>query len=89
MLSYFHMMDFLETFAQTGNPVWMSQLVPFAVLLIPLAIADLALKGWAMWRAAKMNMKIWFIALLLVNSLGIVPAIFLLVTKDEYAKRTA
>lgn len=62
----------------------LEQLVPFTLLLIPLAIADLALKGWGMWRAAKMNKTIWFIALLIVNSMGVLPIIFLLMTKKEY-----
>lgn len=60
----------------------------FGVLGI-LAVIDIVLKGWGMWRAARMNKQIWFIALLLVNSVGILPAIFLLLTKDEYKKMDA
>ena len=52
-----------------------------------LALADLALKGWAMWRAARMDKNIWFITLLVVNSFGILPVIFLLMTNDEYKKK--
>lgn len=60
----------------------------FFGLFALLALVDLALKGWGMWRAAKMNKQGWFIALLLINSLGILPAIFLLITKDDYEKMT-
>jgi hypothetical protein len=49
-----------------------------------LAVVDLALKGWGMWRAARMQKKWWFIALLVVNSLGIFPAVFLLTTNSQY-----
>lgn len=66
---------------------WMTHAVSYMVLLIPLVLLDVGLKGWAMWRAARMEKNIWFIALLIVNSLGILPAIFLLLTKEEYAKR--
>ena len=63
---------------------------PFIVtvfgLIMLLALGDVALKGWAMWRAAKMEKPYWFVALLIVNSLGILPAIFLLITKEEYAR---
>lgn len=55
-------------------------------LLFVLAIVDLALRGWALWRAARMNRQWWFIALLVVNSMGIFPALFLVFTNDQYAK---
>lgn len=55
-------------------------------VLLVLAIVDLALKGWALWRAARMSKKWWFIALLIVNSMGILPTIFLLFTNSEYVK---
>ncbi|MDD5103671.1 MAG: DUF5652 family protein [Candidatus Peribacteraceae bacterium] len=57
-------------------------------LLFVLAMIDLVLKGWALWRAARMSKKWWFIALLLVNSMGIFPTIFLLMTNGEYRKNT-
>lgn len=76
-----------DTFLQNGSLFpSMNHFVPFLALLIPLAVLDMALKGWGMWRAAKMNKNGWFIALLVVNSLGLLPAIFLLLTKDEYEK---
>jgi len=55
-------------------------------VLLLVAVIDLGLKGWALWRAAHMNKRGWFIALLVINSMGILPTIFLLVTNGEYAK---
>lgn len=55
-------------------------------VLLVLAIVDLILKGWALWRAARMGMKWWFIPLLVVNSVGILPAIFLIFTNEEYSR---
>lgn len=51
-------------------------------LLIPLAVADLVLKGFALWKAARKEQNIWFIVLLVVNSLGILPLIYLFLVKD-------
>lgn len=56
-------------------------------ILLILGLVDLLLKGWALWRAARMEKKWWFIALLLVNSVGIFPTIFLLFTNGDYQKQ--
>lgn len=45
--------------------------------LLPLVILDLALKGIAMWKAVKNNQKYWFSVLLIINSLGILPLIYI------------
>jgi Family of unknown function (DUF5652) len=41
---------------------------------------ELAWKGLALWRAAQQSQRIWFIALLVINSAGILPIGYLLVT---------
>lgn len=53
----------------------------------PLAILDIVLKAFALWRAARNGQKVWFVALLLINSLGIVPAIYLLTNKEKQTSR--
>lgn len=53
----------------------------------PLAILDLVLRGFALWRAARNGHKWWFVALLLINSLGIIPAIYLLTNKEKKASK--
>lgn len=53
----------------------------------PLVILDLVLRGVALWRAGRNGQKWWFVALLLVNSVGILPGIYLLTNKEE--KRTS
>jgi len=45
--------------------------------IMPLMILDVVLKGFALWQAAKRKQLYWFIALLVVNSLGILPGIYL------------
>ncbi len=39
---------------------------------------DLVWKGVALWKAARGNQRYWFVALIIVNSVGILPIIYLL-----------
>lgn len=76
-------------FLQNGTSEFMFH--PFFVgpmfgLMFFLVIIEVILKGYALWRAARLQKLPWFIALLLINSAGILPAIFLVLTKDEYEK---
>ncbi len=51
-------------------------------ILMILMLSDLILKGVALYKSAKKDQKIWFIALLIVNSLGILPILYLIINKD-------
>lgn len=46
-------------------------------IVVPLALLDLILKGFAMWRAAKNNQRNWFVVLLFLNTIGILPILYL------------
>lgn len=49
------------------------------ILLIVFAILfDFILKGIALWHAGKNQQLVWFIVLLIINSIGILPLIYLL-----------
>lgn len=43
-------------------------------------------KGWALWRAARLKYTGWYIALLIINTVGIFEIIFLLVTNKKYSE---
>ena len=45
--------------------------------LIPLIVLELIGKGFALWRASKNNHLGWYIALLIFNTAGILPLIYL------------
>ena len=45
--------------------------------VILLALWDLAWKAVAMWEAAKQRDKLWFVLILIINSVGIVPILYL------------
>lgn len=45
-----------------------------------------AWKGWALWRAARLKHVGWYIALLIINTIGIFEIIYLIVTNKKYAE---
>lgn len=50
------------------------------IIIVVLALWELFWKGVALWRAAHQNQRSWFIALLLINSAGVLPIIYMLMT---------
>lgn len=50
--------------------------------LIVLAVWDITWRGLALWRASQLKNRNWFIALLVINSVGILPIFYLYNTKD-------
>lgn len=53
------------------------------VALSLLAVWEVVWKGIALWRAAHRNQLTWFVALLIINSAGLLPIIYLLSTKER------
>jgi hypothetical protein len=51
------------------------------------SLIDLILRGFALWKSAKKNQNVWFIALLVVNSLGILPLIYLVLNRENISKK--
>jgi hypothetical protein len=47
------------------------------ILALVFTVAIIALKGYALWHAAKRNEVPWFIALLVLNTVGILELIYL------------
>jgi methionyl-tRNA synthetase len=45
--------------------------------LVLLAIWSLAWKGWALWIAARREQKVWFVALLILNTIGILEIFYI------------
>ena len=53
---------------------------PRSILLVLWA---LAWKGYALWRAAKNDQKYWYIAILVINLLGILEIVYLFFFQKE------
>jgi hypothetical protein len=51
----------------------------FLALILILALWELVWKGIALWKAARNEQKYWFIAMLIINSLGILPILYIFV----------
>lgn len=45
--------------------------------LIPLAIWEAVWKGIALWKAGRNNQLKWFVAILILNTVGILPIVYL------------
>ncbi len=56
------------------------------VFLLPLLVWSLAWKGWALWRAAKDDSKVWFAALLILNTVGILEILYIFVFSKSKSK---
>ncbi len=61
-------------------------IIPLGLIGI-LALVDIILKAVALWRSARNSQKYWFVALLLINSAGILPAIYLVTNKEKKSKK--
>ncbi|MBI2414521.1 hypothetical protein HYV31_01585 [candidate division WWE3 bacterium] len=48
------------------------------VVFYSLVFIDLILRGFALWKSARLNEKNWFVAILIVNSLGLLPLGYLI-----------
>jgi hypothetical protein len=54
--------------------------------IIPIVIAwSLAWKGIALWKTARNNSQTWFVAILIINTLGILEIIYILFFSREKA----
>ena len=60
-----------------------------APVIYLMVILDLILKGITLYKSAQKDQRVWFVALLLVNSLGILPIIYLIVNKDVRLVKTS
>ncbi len=63
-------MAILDVSASLGVPIWI------AVLAI---IWMLVWKGLALWKSARLKQPIWFVILLVVNTLGVLEILYLLI----------
>lgn len=55
----------------------MEQILNNPILLLLIVAWSMFWKGWALWRAAKNDQRNWFIAILIINTLGILEIIYL------------
>ena len=54
------------------------------ILWALLLVWSLAWKGFALWKSAERSQKYWFIALLVINSLGLLDIFYIFVIARKY-----
>lgn len=60
-------------------------LVSNPIILLALIVWELVWKGQALWLSAQKKDKVWFVILLVANTLGILPIIYLVLKKKKKA----
>jgi len=68
------------------NQLTGSDLILFNVIFIILMLWALVWKGIALWKAAQNSAKVWFIVLLIVNTLGILEILYIYVFSKKRVK---
>lgn len=56
-------------------------------LIVAVVTWQLAWKGLSLWRAARNDSKPWFVALLAINSMGVLDAFYLFVVDRRHRRR--
>ena len=74
MVEFPHMHDFSLFYSPFGGG-FSAMFIPFIALV---ALWTIVLKAYALWFAARSNQKWWFIALLVINTLGILEIVYLI-----------
>jgi hypothetical protein len=74
-------MDFSSINALLANPLGQ-------LLFVLLTIWSLAWKGVALWRAARSAHRVWFVALLVINSIGVLEIIYIFYFSGERGKKS-
>jgi uncharacterized membrane protein YagU involved in acid resistance len=60
-----------------------------SVLLFVVVAWSIVWKGLALWRAARMGSKVWFVVLLVLNTLGILEILYLYVFSKKKMSATS
>lgn len=55
-------------------------------LIVGLALWEVIWKGIALWRAAGRHQPYWFTTMLVINTAGVLPILYLFFTRDKHAK---
>lgn len=60
----------------------MSNLI-ITILLYVAILWELVWKGIALWKCGRRDQMTWFVLIFLLNTLGILPIVYLLISKDS------
>ena len=73
--------EFFYPIVQGQLPFW---LIPtFGLAIVVLALWSIAWKGLALWHAARLGHKGWFVVLLIINTAGILEIVYIFAVAKE------
>jgi hypothetical protein len=58
-------------------------------LLITLSLVTLPIKAYALWQAARLSQKVWFIVIFASSTLGILDLLYILLVARKYKVESA
>jgi len=76
LLTNLNIMDWQSFY---GGPVPPQFVEMVGLLVVVLALWSLVWKGMALWKAAQQKSKVWFVVLLVLNTVGILDILYLYV----------
>ncbi|HOK36414.1 MAG TPA: DUF5652 family protein [Paludibacteraceae bacterium] len=62
---------------------FLAEIVQYQLLLIVLLLWETVWKAIAMWKAARNNHLAWYICLLIFNTVGVLPIIYILLKRKK------
>jgi methionyl-tRNA synthetase len=68
----------MQAYTPFYSPVTLQQMLIIGPIILVVILVSIVLKGFALWYAARASQKWWFIALLVINTLGILEIIYLI-----------
>jgi len=68
------------------TPFTMPSNVTLLLLLLPLVVWSLIWKGIALWKTGRNNQLAWFVVILIFNTAGILPIVYLLFFQKKKKK---
>lgn len=70
---------FMTFIMPVGNLMWVSVLF----MILAIVVWETVWKGLGLWKAAQNKDKVWFVLILLLNTIGILPIIYLYVISKK------
>ncbi len=70
-----------------AEPAFLAALAGGWLVIILLTLWSMAWKGWALWRAACNKHTAWYVALLILNTLGILEIIYIFAFSNYKTKK--
>ena len=55
-------------------------------LLVAIVLFDLVMRGFGLWKSARNGQRNWFIAILIINSIGILPILYMQFFQKKHKK---